>query len=388
MINGIPFEEFKQRQARARQKVRENGLDALIVHSNEADFANVRYLSDYWPIFESAGVLIQAEGDPMLLIGPESETFARDHSAIADIRKILYYREAAEPDYPDIEIDTFEGIFAAANDGRGIKRLGIAGWTAMPISVYEQVRAAVPSAEIVKSDDILHEMRAVKSPNEIELLKTATRICDAALDEVIGRIRPGMTELQVVGIAQEAMYRNGAEYEAHPTYVLSGVNSSHAIGRPGHKVIGKGELVQLNVGARLGGYSPSVGVPICVGRMDPRMKDLVSFGLDAHLKTIEFMKAGVPARDVVIGFEEFVRSSGYGEYLLYGPCHGLGMIEVERPWMESTSEYLLAENMTFQVDTFLYRREYGLRWEIPVRITEGGVEEFSSRFRRIVEIEE
>ncbi len=89
MVNRIPEQDFKQRHAIAKEKVRERGLDALLVHSNEADFANVRYLSDYWPIFESAGVLIQAEGDPILLIGPESETFAEDHSVIPDIRKIL-----------------------------------------------------------------------------------------------------------------------------------------------------------------------------------------------------------------------------------------------------------------------------------------------------------
>ncbi|MHB9036691.1 MAG: M24 family metallopeptidase [Armatimonadota bacterium] len=387
MVNRIPEQEFKQRQAKASRKVRERGLDAVLVHSNEADFANVRYLSDYWPIFESAGVLIPAEGDPILLIGPESETFARDHSAIPDIRKILYYREAAEPDYPDIEIDTFAGIFAAANNGKGIKKLGIAGTTAMPISVYEQVKAALPGAEITKADDLMYEMRMIKSPNEIALLREAFRICELAVDEVLAKIKPGMTELQVVGIAQEAMYRHGAEYEAHPTYVLSGVNSAHAIGRPGHKVIQKGELIQLNIGARVGGYSPSIGVPICLGKMDTAMRDLVSFGLEAHNETVEWMKAGVVAGDVAVKFFDYIKDRGYGEYLLYGPCHGLGMIEVERPWMETTSEYLLQENMTFQVDTYLYRPEYGLRWEDGVRVTADGVEEFSTRFRGIAEVE-
>jgi Xaa-Pro aminopeptidase len=386
-MNKIPLEEFKARHAAAQAKVRERGLDAVLIHSNEADFANVRYLSDYWPIFESAGVLVQAEGDPVLLIGPESETFARDHSVIPDIRKVLYYREAAEPDYPDIEIDTFEGIFKSANNGKGVRKLGIAGFTAMPISIYSQVLAAVPGGQVVKADDMMYQMRAVKSVNEIALLRESFKVCELACDEVLAKIRPGMTELQVVGIAQEAMYRHGAEYEAHPTYVLSGVNSSHAIGRPGHRVIEKGDLVQLNIGARVGGYSPSIGIPVCAGRMDPAMKDLVSFGLEAHNKTVEWMKAGVPACSVVDKFMDYVKGRGYGEFLLYGPCHGLGMIEVERPWMESTSDYLLQENMTFQVDTFLYRKEYGLRWEDGVRITKDGVEEFSTRFRKIYEIE-
>lgn len=383
----IPAEEFRDRQVRVQRKVRDRGLDALLVHSNEADFANVRYLSDYWPIFESAGVLVPADGDPILLIGPESETFARDHSRIDDIRKILYYREAAEPDYPDIEIDTFEDIFAAANHGRGVRKLGIAGWTAMPVSVYEAVRKASAGAQIVKADDVMHEMRMVKSDNEIAILREAFGVCELATEEVLAKIQPGMTELQVVGIAQEAMYRHGAEYEAHPTYVLSGRNSAHAIGRPGHKVIQSGELVQLNIGARIGGYSPSVGVPICLGKMPVKMKDLVSFGLEAHVKTAEWMKAGVPAGQVAINFFDYVQARGYGEYLLYGPCHGLGMIEVERPWMETTSDYPLQENMTFQIDTFLYCPEYGLRWESGARITKDGVEEFSTKFRRIIEVE-
>ncbi|MCC6444291.1 MAG: aminopeptidase P family protein [Armatimonadetes bacterium] len=386
MVKGIPLEEFRQRHARARQMVQERGLDAMLVHSNEADFANVRYLSDYWPIFESAGVFVPAEGDPILLIGPESETFARDHSVIPDIRKILYYREAAEPDYPDVEVDSFGAIFAAANGGRGVKKLGIGGTTAMPVSVYEAVRAALPGAEIVKADDVMYEMRMIKSANEIAMLQEGFRISELALEEVLKRIQPGMTELQAVGIAQEAMYRFGAESEAHPPYVLSGINSSHAIGRPKHKVLEKGDLVQLDIGARVAGYSPSVGIPICLGKMDAKMRDLASFGLEANAKTMEWMKAGVPAGEVAVKFFEYVKNRGYGQYLLYGPCHGLGMIEVERPWMETTSEYLLAENMTFQVDTFLYRPEYGLRCETGVRVTRDGVETFSNRFLKVIEI--
>ena len=383
----IPLVEFKRRQAKAQRLMKARGLDGLLVHSDEAEFANVRYFSDYWPIFESAGVFIPAEGAPTLLIGPESATFARDHSVIPAIKKILYYRESAEPDYPNIPLDSFKEIFASANGGRGVKKLGIGGYTAMSVSVFDAVRAALPAAEIVKADDLIYQMRMIKSKPEIAVLREAFRVSELAMDAVLERIKPGMTELQVVGIAQEAFYRQGAEYEAHPTYVLAGINSSHAIGRPGHRVIKKGDLVQLDIGARVGGYSPSVGLPICMGKMPAKMRDLVSFGLEAHLKTMEWMKAGVPAGQVATNFFDYVKARGYGEHLLYGPCHGLGMREVERPWMETTSTYPLLENMTFQVDTFLYGRQYGLRWETGTRITKTGVEEFSRRFRKIVEIE-
>ena len=83
----VPEDEFRQRLEKAREGVNRRGLDALLVHSNEVEFANVRYLSDYWPAFESAGVLIPKEGEAILIIGPESETNARDRSKISKSEK-------------------------------------------------------------------------------------------------------------------------------------------------------------------------------------------------------------------------------------------------------------------------------------------------------------
>lgn len=381
----IPESEFAARVQRVQEEVRARGLDALLVHADEADLANVRYLSNYWPIFETAGVLVPAEGEAIQIIGPESETFARDRSRLKKVRKILEYRESAEPEYPELELDTFASIFAEL--GVKPKRIGIAGMSILPVTIYEALRRDCPDAEIVRADDILTNLRVIKSEAELACMREAFRISEIALEAVLAEIRPGMTELQVVGIAQRAMYENGAEYEGHPTYVLSGVNSTHAIGRPSHRVLQKGDYVQLNIGARVCGYSSSVGRPICLGKMTPEMRRLTEVGLEAHYKTQEWMQVGVPAKTVVEKFYKFVQDKGCGDNLLYGPCHGIGLMEVERPWMESTSEYPLVENMTFQVDTFLYTAEFGLRWENGVRIAAGGVERLSDARMEIIELD-
>lgn len=385
-MNTIPASEFQERQRRAQQRVAEAGLEAAIVHSNEADFANVRYLSDYWPAFESAGVILPAQGKPILLIGPESETYARDRSRIETIRKVLWYRESAEPDYPDIPISTFAEVFDEACGGRPVRKLGIVGRAIFPMVIHEQLRSALPQAEIIPADEIIGDMRIIKSPNEIALLKEGFRISALAINECLEQMKPGMTELQVVGLALKSLYSYGAEYEAHPQYVMGGTNTNHAISRATHRPLVPGELIQLNLGARVGGYSPSIGRPCCFGKMSDDMRRLVEVGLEAHLKTMEFMRAGVLAKDVVARFEEFVKSKGCSENLLYGPCHGIGMMEVERPWMESTSDYLLQENMTFQVDTFLHTDTYGLRWEDGVRITADGVEQLSNCRQEVLEL--
>jgi Xaa-Pro aminopeptidase len=384
--SGIPNAEFEQRWRTAQQRMSERDLDALVVHGHEADPANVRYLSDYWPLFETGGVATGPTGDPVLLIGPESMTYAQDRSKVSQIRQILEYRESAEPDYPGMSLSSFEEVLEMVTGSDSVRRIGIAGSAIMPITIYQALQEAAGDAELIRADEILHDMRAIKSDNEIMLMREAFRISEIAVQEVVDKMEPGMTEQEVVGIAQKAMYAHGAEYEGHPTYVLSGQNSSHAIGRPSPKVLEEGEMIQLNVGARVSGYSSSVGRPVCFGPMPELMRELVEMGLEAHHKTMELMRAGVPAREVVLGFEEFLESKGYAKYMLYGPCHAIGLMEVEPPWMESSSEFLLQENMTFQVDTFLYTDDFGLRWEDGVRVTESGVEMLSEELMEVLEL--
>jgi Xaa-Pro aminopeptidase len=217
-------------------------------------------------------------------------------------------------------------------------------------------------------------------------MKRAFEISEIAIDAILGEMQPGMTELQVIGIAQREIYKHGGEYEGHALYCFSGPGTKHAISRPTHTKLKRGEIIQLNIGARVGGYSSSVGLPCSIGKLPPRKKRLVEFGLEAHLKTIELMKGGKPAAQVVKDYEDYVEKRGFKENMLYGPCHGIGMMEVERPWMESTSTYALQENMTFQVDTFFQGSDFGLRWENGVRVTKSGVEKLSSKFMRMVEL--
>lgn len=72
-MRAIAKAEYDERMKKFQKNIRDAGLDAALVHSNEADFANVRYLTEYWPTFESAGVFVPAKGTPVLIIGPESE---------------------------------------------------------------------------------------------------------------------------------------------------------------------------------------------------------------------------------------------------------------------------------------------------------------------------
>ena len=88
MTDRISESEFKARVKKFQANIRAAGLDAALVHGNEADFANVRYLSEYWPTFEAGAVFVPAVGKPVLIIGPESLTYAQGRSVIPSILKI------------------------------------------------------------------------------------------------------------------------------------------------------------------------------------------------------------------------------------------------------------------------------------------------------------
>lgn len=381
----IPQSEFEERIKRFQANIKKEGLDACLVHATESDMAHVRYLSEYWPTFETAAVLVPAEDEPVLLVGPESDLYASRRSFFKNIEKMIEYRESAEPDAPGMSFISYKDLFAKYVP-KGIKKLGIAGWAITSLPVYTSLKEQFPGIELVKADMTLWPLRFVKSENELNCMRKAFQISELAMEAILNEIKPGMTELQVIGIAEREIYKHGGEYEGHALYCFCGQATNNAISRPTHNKIVPNEVIQLNIGARVGGYSSSVGLPFSIGPLPERKKRLVEFGLEAHKKTIEMLRAGIPAGKIVNDYEAWVKERGFGKYLLYGPCHSIGMMEVERPWMESTSEYELEENMTFQVDTFFYDHDFGLRWENGVILKADGVEMMSSKFMKMIEV--
>jgi Xaa-Pro aminopeptidase len=370
----IPVSEYKERVARAAAKAAARNLDLMVVTGTESDYANTRYFSGFWPLFERCGVAVSAKGDAALMTGPESAIFASDVSWMDKIFTLTEFRESADPAYPELRPQTFKEVFKSIGVSGERIRIGLGSYMDCPLVVYEGLKAAFPNAEIVRCDDITVALRSIKSENEIACIKEGTRITKIATEEVIKRLRPGVTELEMVGVAQKTIYEHGAEYEGLPMYVFSEKSTRHAISRPGYRTIEKGDIVQLNLSAKVDGYSPSIGMPVSVGRISAEKKKYADFCLQAHTWTQKRLKAGIKASDVAKAFYAMYRDNGMSSNYLYGPCHGTGIIEVEAPWMETTSDYILQPNMTFQIDTFVTTPEFGIRWEKGVVIRENGCE--------------
>ena len=384
----IPDWEYQERIQKAAKLLRERGLDVMLVASTESDYANARYFSGFWPLFERAGVAISANGDAALLVGPESAVFGKDFGKIEKVFVLREFRESADPSYPELQASTFNDVFKAIGvTGEHIK-IGLGSYVECTLPIYEGLKDAYPKAEIVRCNDIMVSLRKIKSANELACIREGFRIIELATDEVIKNLKPGVTELQMVGVAQRVIYENGAEYEGLPMYVFSEESTRHAISRSRYREIKKGDIVQLNLSAKIDGYSPSIGLPVIMGKLEGERRALVDFCRQMHEWTGEQMKAGVMASDIAKGFLQMYKDAGYEKNYVYGPCHGTGMIEVEAPWMETNTDYLLEENMTFQIDTFISGPTFGCRWEKGVAVKKDGIESYTDYLKKgIIELE-
>ena len=379
----IPDYEYKERVQRCAKILQREKLDVLIVNGNEADYANPRYFSGFWPLFERAGVAIAANGDAALMVGPESSIFGADRNKLDKIFTLLAYRESADPAYPEAKPDTFHDVFKAIGvTGENI-RIGVASYLDTSVVIFNAIKEAFPKAEIVDAGKIMVELRRIKSENELACLREGYRIADLATQAVMQEIRPGMTELQAVGIAQRVVYENGAEYEGLPMYVFSEASTRHAISRSSYREFQKGDIVQLNLSAKIDGYSAAIGYPICLGTLEGQRRDIVQFCREAHAWSEKQVKAGVWAADIAKGFYKYFVDHGYEKNYVYGPLHGTGIIEVEAPWCETSSTYNLEPNMTFQVDTYISSDTFGVRWEKGIAVKEGGYEVLSPEIPQV-----
>ena len=383
----IPDHEYKERAMRAAALIQKAGLDVLIVNSNEADYANARHFSGFWPLFERCGVAIAPTGDAALMVGPESRIFAADRSKIEKIFVLKEYRESADPAYPELVPDTFNDVMKAIGVTGKKLRIGVASYLDTSVIIMEGIKAAFPDAEILRADHIMIALRQIKTASEIACLREGYRIAELASQQVIKEIRPGMTELQMVGVAQRVVYEQGAEYEGLPMYVFSEASTRHAISRSGYRKFEKGDIVQLNLSAKIDGYSAAIGYPVVLGRLEGKRRDVVMFGLEAHNWTQKQIKAGIPAADIAKGFYDYYVKNGYKDNFVYGPLHGTGMIEVEAPWCETSSTYDLQSNMTFQIDTFISSDTFGVRWEKGIAVTDTGCDVLSPEIGTLYELE-
>lgn len=365
----ITTEELRTRTENLRRRMKEEGYDALIIYSDEYRSGHSTYVTNYKPInvIEESPQLVLIVGDnaPVVFLGRLNAYAAKDMCWIDDVRGI----HRPYSDFPQV----FAPIVGRAS------KIGLIGKNILPFEIYEQLVDAVPSAVIEARDDIMLDLRKIKTEAEIGLMEQAAEINDAVLKEAAKAVKVGMTEIQVAGLAENIARKMNADIGS-ATVVMSGPNTNYPAWRATDRKIQPGEFVMLDFNPAIGHYCNDGGITILMPGADPEQERALVVGHRALKKVIPTIRPGITARsifDTLLGeLEPHGFAQNFTPYAkgLRGVGHAVGLDVVEPPNLSSDSDFQLEAGMTLAVKLDLHDLPGGgYRVEVVVAVTEDGV---------------
>jgi len=364
----ISKSEFEIRIRRIQEKLAEKGLDAMLVYGDEYRKENLRYVSNFWPIFERAACFIPRKGEPILAGAPEGELYAREMSVWSDLRNVREFACVSVPeeiDYPLANFTSFKAILGEILAGG--KRLGIVGLRDISAPVMERIKNAVTNLQIIDAAEIITELRIIKTADEIACLREAGRQACSGYRKLLETAVPGNTETKAAGAAEGAARAAGAE-DINFTVFGSGKRAATIVGRATRKIIEDGDMVMAALAVQYEGYVATVEYPFVAGKANDGQKKFLHALFEAADVQQKYLADGVIAGEMVRAVKAVFRRHGLTKYDVYPPMHGIGLAEAESPYPDENSVYALTEGMCVNSDISLFGHPDGSN-----RIEEGFV---------------
>ncbi len=202
----------------------------------------------------------------------------------------------------------------------------------------------------------------ITSDDDLEKLKAIGRICALSRDAMAAALRPGITTQELDDIGRAVLNAHGARSAPEITYDFPGatcisVNEEIAHGIPGPRVIGEGDLVNIDVSAELNGIFADTGASYLVPEADPRLVTLCRDGKRAMWEGIRAVKSGAPLAGIGAAIGSFARRNRYS-LINNLASHGVGNSLHDEPgeiptWPDRSERRTIADGLVFTVEPFL-----------------------------------
>ena len=341
---------MEERMINLRARMRQGGLDAALLTSG----VSIRYYSGFTSV--DGTVLVTQKGvylvtDFRYTIQAKAETAGR----------ALVFEEPYAA-----QLARVRGLL----EQDGCKRCGYEQ-DSLTVGAFRQYEPFpvewVPfGAEIARG-------RLYKSEGEIASLQAAQRIADASYLEWLGRIGPGMTELEAAAELNYVCAKNGSEGASFDPIVAGGPNAAMCHAVPGGRRLQRGDLVVADFGCIKDGYHSDMTRTFGIGSVDDECRRIYDIVLGAQLRALDALKGGVSGKALDAVAREHIASFGYGDAFGHGLGHGFGLEIHEPPRAAATSVDTLEPGMTITVEPGIYvEGKCGVRIEDCCVVTETG----------------
>ena len=189
------------------------------------------------------------------------------------------------------------------------------------------------NAKMVPYNEKIRAFRDVKEEWELERLREAQQIADAAFLEVLPRLKVGMTELEAQAELIYCMYKNGAQGLSFDPIVVSGPNTSLPHGVAGSRVIQEGDFLTMDFGVLYQGYCSDTTRTVAFGYATEEMRKVYNVVLKAQCEALAATRAGVTGKFVDGVARRVITDAGYGDCFGHSYGHGVGLEFHEEPWV-------------------------------------------------------
>jgi len=337
-------------------RLRERLEEPLLV----TNLVNVRYLCG----FDSSNAA--------LLVEPDRVRLFTDFRYIEEARAV-----------PDVEaVQTKRALIAELAETL-VGRVGFE--TVLPYAQYEALAGG--GLELVPRSGIVEAMRAMKDETELQLLRRACKITDRAFERLLDVHFIGRRERDVAWDLVQIFHDEGAE-SVWPEFIVgSGPTGSHPHGRAGDRKIGVGELVVVDAGCTIGGYTSDYTRTFSTGPLDERLREAYEVVETAQDGALGGIRAGLTGVEADALARAIIDESDFRGTMGHGLGHGLGLDVHEDPRLSTESTDVLVPGNVVTVEPGVYvSGDFGIRIEDDVVVTENGIENLTHLRKDLVEV--
>ena len=343
--------------------MRQEGVEKFII----TNITNIRYLSGF--AGSTACLLIDRSGGTL----------------VTDFR----YKEQAEGEVwrgIKVKVDKRDALVATIDLIGDFK--GNVGFEALSLTYgsYRRLGERL-KAKLLPFDDAVETFRRVKDQAELASIRRAVDIADAVFAEVIEKIEPGMTEVDLAAEIDFLIRKKSQDVPAFETIVASGPHASLPHARPTSRVITEGDVVKMDFGAVWDGYCSDSTRTVVVGKASERVREVYEIVLGANKTAIEGIRAGMKASEADALARQYIESRGYGEHFGHSLGHGVGLEVHEAPRLSAKNDSPLEAGNVVTIEPGIYIPGWGgVRIEDVVVITESGCDVLTSAPKELIEV--
>ncbi|MHC5061033.1 MAG: M24 family metallopeptidase [Planctomycetota bacterium] len=335
---------IKKRIAAVAASLKQRGLDGAVI----TDCPNVTFLSGF------------SGSDSWALIIGRTCWLLTDSRYIEQARaECAGCRVIQRKDSLYTEVAKITARFKSA------KVLGVEDTTS--VAVFDRIRKKV-KARFKKMPNLVKNIRSIKEPAEVAVLKKASGIADKALEAALKKLRTGMTESQLAGLIDMGFRKSGAT-AAFETIVCFGANASRPHHIPGKKKLRKNDTILIDFGAKYKGYNSDKTRCFGVGKVNRRFQKAYDTVALAQQAAIDLVAEGVRCKDVDAAARGVVAEAGF-DVFGHGLGHGLGLEVHELPVLFPKSKETLKAGQVVTIEPGIYiPGKFGIRIEDDILVT-------------------